>query len=159
MPNLSQIKRQRMMDFLMRIKEEHKDDGAMLIALGESESELNAKKYGLVWEEHEEVVDVKMCTHIPVFKEDTNKEIIAAASEVYNFLLEGDNLHILRLLEKTYKGRIDVIYIDPLYNTENAFTYADEIFGENNFFSIEKRPTRQNLYGQKQKFSLNCLFL
>ena len=50
MPNLSQIKRQRMMDFLMRIKEEHKDDGAMLIALDEIESELNAKKYGLVLE-------------------------------------------------------------------------------------------------------------
>lgn len=83
MPNLSQIKRERMMDFLTRIKEEHKDDDAMLIALGEIESELNAKKYGLVQEEHEEAVDVKMRTHIPVFKEDTNKEITAAAGEVY----------------------------------------------------------------------------
>lgn len=76
MPNLSQIKRQRMMDFLAQIKEEHKDDDAMLIALGEIESELNAKKYGLVWEEHEEAVDVKMQTHIPVFTEDASKEII-----------------------------------------------------------------------------------
>ena len=67
MPNLSQIKRQRMLDFLAQIKEEHKDDDAMLIALGEIESELNAKKYGLVWEQHEEAVDVKMRTHIPVF--------------------------------------------------------------------------------------------
>ncbi len=65
--NLSQIKRQRMLDFLAQIKEEHKDDDAMLIALGEIESELNAKKYGLVWEHHEEAVDVKMCTHIPVY--------------------------------------------------------------------------------------------
>lgn len=75
MPNLSQIKRQRMMDFLAQIKEEHKDDDAMLIALGEIESELNAKKYGLVWEEHEEAVDVKMRTHIPVFTEDASKEL------------------------------------------------------------------------------------
>jgi adenine-specific DNA-methyltransferase len=65
MPNLSQIKRQRMMGFLAQIKEEHKDDDAMLIALGEIESELNAKKYGLVWEEHEEAVDVKMRTRMP----------------------------------------------------------------------------------------------
>jgi adenine-specific DNA-methyltransferase len=73
MPNLSQIKRQRMMGFLAQIKEEHKDDDAMLIVLGEIESELNAKKYGLVWEEHEEAVDVKMRTHIPVFTEDASK--------------------------------------------------------------------------------------
>ena len=59
MPNISQIKRQRMLDFLAQIKEEHKDDDSMLIALGEIESELNAKKYGLVWEQHEEAVDVK----------------------------------------------------------------------------------------------------
>ena len=67
MPNLSQIKRQRVMEFLAQLKEEHKDDDATLIALGEIESELNAKKYGLVWEEHEEAVDVKMRTHITVF--------------------------------------------------------------------------------------------
>ncbi len=114
------------MDFLARIKEEHKDDDAMLIALGEIESELNDKKYGLVWEEHEEAVDVKMRTHIPVFKEDTDKEITAAAGEVYNFLLEGDNLHSLRLLEKTHTGRINIIYIDPPYNTlKSGFTYND----------------------------------
>ena len=116
MPNLSQIKRQRMMAFLEKIKEEHKDDDAMLIALGEIESELNAKKYGLVWEEHEEAVDVKMRTHIPVFTEDTSKEITCDTVGVYNFLLEGDNLHSLRLLEKTHAGKIDVIYIDPPYN-------------------------------------------
>ena len=119
MPNLSQIKRERMMNFLNRIKAEHSEDEEMLIAIGEIESELNAKKYGLVWEEHEEAVDVKMRTHIPVFTEDKSKEIITAPNQKYNFLLEGDNLHSLRLLEKTHKGKIDVIYIDPPYNTKN----------------------------------------
>ena len=127
MPNLSQIKRQRMMAFLNQIKEEHRDDDAMLIALGEIESELNAKKYGLVWEQHEETVDAMMRTHIPVFTEDVSKEITSAAGEVYNFLLEGDNLHSLKLLEKTHKGKIDVIYIDPPYNTKNKdFIYDDK---------------------------------
>ena len=139
MPNLSQIKRQRRMDFLARIKEEHKDDDAMLIALGEIESELNAKKYGLIWEEHEEAVDVKMRTHIPVFKEDTDKEITAAAGEVYNFLLEGDNLHSLRLLEKTHQGRIDVIYIDPPYNTGGKdFIYNDVFVDKTDTFAHSK---------------------
>ena len=49
MANLSQEKRQRMLTFLETIREEHKDDDEVLIALGEIESELNAKKYGLVW--------------------------------------------------------------------------------------------------------------
>lgn len=127
MPNLSQIKRERMMNFLNHMKGEHSEDEEMLIAIGEIESELNAKKYGLVWEKHEEAVDVKMRTHIPIFTEDKSKEIIIAPDEKYNFLLEGDNLHSLRLLEKTHKGKIDVIYTDPPYNTKNKdFIYDDK---------------------------------
>lgn len=128
MANLSQQKRQRMMEFLSKLKEEHKDDDSVLIALGEIEAELNAKKYGLVWEEHEEAVDVMMKDNIPVFTECTEKEIHASDSDDYNFLLEGDNLHSLRLLEKTHKGKIDVIYIDPPYNTGGTeFRYDDAI--------------------------------
>ena len=117
MANISQQKRQRMMKFLSKLKEEHKDDDSVLIALGEIEAELNAKKYGLIWEEHEEAVDVMMKDNIPVFTECADKKINASDSENYNFLLEGDNLHSLRLLEKTHKGRVDVIYIDPPYNS------------------------------------------
>ena len=83
MPNLSQEKRQRMLAFLDTIRQEHKDDDDVLIALGEIESELNAKKYGLVWEQHEEAVDVMMRTHIPVFTEDAGKEITTSAGGVY----------------------------------------------------------------------------
>ena len=83
MPNLSQEKRQRMLAFLDTIRQEHKDDDDVLIALGEIESELNAKKYGLVWEQHEEAVDVMMRTHIPVFTEDVGKEITTSAGGVY----------------------------------------------------------------------------
>lgn len=126
--NLSQQKRQRMLEFLSRIREEHKDDDATLIALNEIESELNSKKYGLVWEEHEEAVDVQMRTHIPVFTEDTSMEIAALPDGDYNFLLEGDNLHSLYLLEKTHKGRIDVIFIDPPYNTGNKDFIYDDTF-------------------------------
>ncbi len=114
-----------MLAFLETIREEHKDDDEVLIALGEIESELNAKKYGLVWERHEEAVDVQMRDNIPVFTECVEKEISSATGSV-NFLLEGDNLHSLRLLEKTHAGRIDVIYIDPPYNTGSKdFIYDD----------------------------------
>ncbi|EHO63380.1 hypothetical protein [Dialister succinatiphilus] len=111
MANLSQMKRQRMLAFLNGLKEKNKDDDKTLAAINEIENALNEKKYGLVWEKHEEAVDVKMKTHIPVFTEDKDKEISAAPGEKYNFLLEGDNLHSLKLLEKTNKGKFDIIYI------------------------------------------------
>lgn len=126
MANLSQIKRQKMFEFLNKIKDEHKDDDETLIAIGEIENELNSKKYGLVWEKHEEQVDVMMQENIPVFTEVKEKEIKEADDMGYNFLLEGDNLHSLKLLEKTHKGKIDVIYIDPPYNTSNSLTYDDK---------------------------------
>lgn len=126
MANLSQIKREKMLKFLETLKEQHSDDES-LIAINQIENELTSKKYGLVWEEHEEEVDVKMRTHIPVFTEVEDKEIVGnPESEQYNYLLEGDNLHSLKLLEKTHKGKIDVIYIDPPYNTGSKdFIYND----------------------------------
>ena len=139
MPNLSQLKRERMLAFLQRIKDEHRDDDDMLIALGEIESELTSKKYGLVWEQHEEAVDVMMRDNIPVFTEVPEREIAAAPGQGYNFILEGDNLHSLRLLEKTHKGKIDLIYIDPPYNTGNKdFIYDDAFIDKTDLFAHSK---------------------
>lgn len=139
MANLSQIKRQKMLDLLAKIKEEHKDDDETLIALGEIENELTSKKYGLVWEKHEEEVDRMMKDNIPVFTEVPEREICAASDKGYNFLLEGDNLHSLKLLEKTHKGKIDVIYIDPPYNTgSNDFIYDDKVVDKNDGFLHSK---------------------
>ena len=139
MANLSQIKREKMLRFLETLKEQHSDDES-LIALNQIEKELTSKKYGLVWEEHEEEVDVKMQTHIPVFTEDEGREIVGnPESEDYNFLLEGDNLHSLKLLEKTHKGKIDVIYIDPPYNTGNKdFVYDDLKIGDDDGYRHSK---------------------
>lgn len=139
MANLSQIKRQRLLDFLNKIREEHREDDTALIAINEIESELNDKKYGLVWEEHQEQVDVEMLTKVPVFSEQAEKEITADENLPYNFLLEGDNLHSLKLLEKTHKGKIDVIYIDPPYNTgKKDFIYDDTMVGLEDGFRHSK---------------------
>ena len=139
MPNLSQLKRQRMLAFLDKIKEEHKTDDEMLIALGEIANALISKKYGLVWEQHEEKVDVAIQTNIPVFTEVAEKEISLVSDGNYNFLLEGDNLHSLYLLEKTHKGAIDLIYIDPPYNTGHEdFIYDDNYVAEEDSFRHSK---------------------
>lgn len=127
-----------MLEFLEKIKEEHKNDDEILIALGEIENEINSKKYGLVWEQHEEKVDIQMRTHIPVFSEVKEREISAAPDQPYNFLIEGDNLHSLYLLEKTHKGAIDVIYIDPPYNTGKSFMYDDKMVGDDDEYKHSK---------------------
>ena len=139
MANLSQQRREQMLSFLETLKEQHNDD-ASLIAINQIEKELTSKKYGLVWEEHEEEVDVKMKTHIPVFTEVKEKEIVGnSESDEFNFLLEGDNLHSLRLLEKTHKGKIDVIYIDPPYNTGHKdFIYDDAFVNRQDGYSHSK---------------------
>lgn len=125
MANISQLKRQKMLDFLNKIRAEHQDDETRL-AINEIENALTEKKYGLVWEEHTERVDEEMVHNIPIFTEIEDRKIKSLESNDYNFLIEGDNLHSLKLLEKTHKGKIDVIYIDPPYNTENSLTYDDK---------------------------------
>src|SRR5687767_4478360 len=43
-----------------------------------------------------------------------------------NTFIEGENLEVLKLLQKSYAGRIKMIYIDPPYNTGNDFVYEDD---------------------------------
>jgi adenine-specific DNA-methyltransferase len=77
------------------------------------------KKYGLVWEEEKEpeqiVLDCQI--KIPILKEVKAKEIITDKQKPQNILIEGDNYHALSVLNYTHKKKIDVIYIDPPYNT------------------------------------------
>ncbi|MEG1597722.1 MAG: site-specific DNA-methyltransferase [Bacilli bacterium] len=125
--NLSKIRRDKMLETITSIKKNIVDEET-LTNLSMIENELTKKKYGLIWEEHEERVDKELETKIPTFIDIQEKEIISNPNEKFNFLLEGDNLHSLYLLEKTHKGKIDVIYIDPPYNTGNKdFTYNDKI--------------------------------
>lgn len=138
MANISKIKRDRMLTFLNNIRESHKDDDDVLISINEIENEILNKKYGLVWEEHSEEVEERMAEETPVFTEVHDKEI-SLTDGSYNFLLEGDNLHSLHLLEKTHREKIDVIYIDPPYNTgSNDFIYDDQIVGTDDTFRHSK---------------------
>lgn len=138
MANLSKIKREKMLEYLEKLKEINNDD-ENIRAITEIESALNEKKYGLVWEEHSEKVDEMLEHNIPIFVEDEERKITANENEAYNFLLEGDNLHSLKLLEKTHKGKIDVIYIDPPYNTGNKdFIYDDSFVDKTDGYAHSK---------------------
>lgn len=122
--NLSRIRREKMLHTINEIKKNVSDEET-LNNLSLIENELTKKKYGLIWEEHEERVDKELETQIPTFVDVTDKQIKECDNK-FNFLLEGDNLHSLYLLNKTHKGKIDLIIIDPPYNTgSKEFMYND----------------------------------
>ncbi|ENA1802865.1 site-specific DNA-methyltransferase [Flavobacterium psychrophilum] len=84
------------------------------------------KKYGLVWEDKPEDVEEQLRNNLPVLKEIKDKAIINGEDNPNHILIEGDNLHALTALTFTHEGAIDVIYIDPPYNTGNKdFKYND----------------------------------
>lgn len=85
------------------------------------------KKYGLVWEDKPEDVEQRMLNEQPVLVEVPERAIISNDAEAPNhILIEGDNLEVLTALSYSHAGMIDVIYIDPPYNTGNKdFVYND----------------------------------
>ena len=95
--------------------------------LHKQDEELAIKKYGLTWDSEKEPEQVVLdCeNNLPILKRIADKEIKTDNSD-YNILIEGDNYHALTVLNYTHKEKIDVIYIDPPYNTGNKdFKYND----------------------------------
>ena len=86
------------------------------------------KTYGLVWEDSPEEVEENLRSHIPVLHEVTERALTDGGADAPNhILIEGDNLDALTALSYTHEGKIDVIYIDPPYNTGNEdFVYNDK---------------------------------
>lgn len=83
----------------------------------ENEDLKKVKKFGLVWEDVAEE-GVEQCKkEFPLLEEDKNKAVINCPEKFSNYLIEGDNYHSLFLLQYTHKHMVDVIYIDPPYNT------------------------------------------
>ncbi len=85
------------------------------------------KKYGLVWENKPENVEEHLREEIPILREVKERAIVSDSPDSPNhIIIEGDNYEALTTLSYTHEGRIDVIYIDPPYNTGNKdFVYND----------------------------------
>lgn len=89
---------------------------------------LNEKKtYGLVWENHEEAVELQLREQLPVFREVSERRLLSDdADDPNHIIIEAENLHALVALTYTHAGKIDVMYLDPPYNTGNKdFVYND----------------------------------
>lgn len=98
------------------------------------------KKYGIIWDEDrtKEIFEEEIQKKLPVLKENKNNAIITNLKQPINIIIEGDNYHALSVLNYTHKNKIDVIYIDPPYNTGKEFTYNDKIVDNEDSYKHSK---------------------
>lgn len=97
------------------------------------------KKYGIIWEEQEEKFDKDTLGKLPVLKEIRDREIETEKKVPVNLLVEGDNYHSLSVLNYTHEKSVDVIYIDPPYNTgKKDFTFNDNFVDEEDSYRHSK---------------------
>lgn len=141
--NISKDKRDKLVEKINAVKDyisaaaQDENTAQLLTYLAEIEKDIRGKKYGLVFEEHRENIDEVLENNLPVLTENTDLFIDHGGQ--MNFLIEGDNLASLRLLEKTHKGMIDLIYIDPPYNTgRKDFVYDDNFVDSTDTFRHSK---------------------
>ena len=141
--NISKLHREELLDKIRQIRTyiasapQDTNTGNLLQYLDELTQDVKGKKYGLVFEQHREKIDETLAANTPVLTEE--KDLFIDNGGEMNFLIEGDNLVALKLLEKTHKGKIDVIYIDPPYNTGNEdFFYEDDYVDVSDVFRHSK---------------------
>lgn len=109
------------------------------------------RTYGLVWEDKPEAIEETLREQLPVLREVKEKAIIAAENRAgelppppnslipNHLIIEGDNLVSLSALAYTHAGKIDVIYIDPPYNTGNKdFVYNDSFVDKEDAYRHSK---------------------
>ncbi len=90
-------------------------------------AQIKKQRYGLVWLDVPEGFESETENKIPILEEVKDKAIKNDDGKPTHILIEGDNYHALTCLNYTHKGKIDVIYIDPPYNTgSDGFTYKDK---------------------------------
>lgn len=104
------------------------------------------KEFGLVWDDQKDKVREKVVEDckkmLPILTSKDNlkyPDIITDINNKDHVLIEGDNYHALSILNYTHKGKIDVIYIDPPYNTGNKdFIYNDRFVDKEDTYRHSK---------------------
>lgn len=121
---MAKIDRQYLRNLVNGLQDISPEDRSQLLQLVNEE-----KRYGLVWEDKPEEAEQIMKEKLPIIEEVEDKRILNDTSEEKypnHIIIEGDNLHALTTLCYTHEGKVDVIYIDPPYNTGNKdFKYND----------------------------------
>lgn len=88
---------------------------------------IKTQRYGIVWADVPEAFEDDVANKLPVLEEVPKLAIKSKDDKPTHILIEGDNYHALTCLNYTHKGKVDVIYIDPPYNTgSDGFRYKDK---------------------------------
>ena len=100
-------------------------------------------KLKFIWEGKDELDKILKMKPIGVLRPDKASSKNWDTTE--NLYIEGDNLEVLKLLQKSYFGKIKMIYIDPPYNTGKDFVYKDD-FRDNikNYKEMTQQTTKAN---------------
>lgn len=122
---------------------ENGKNSELLAEIRKLEAELKrlkkTKRYGLVWEEKPEVFEAEAKNALPVLEEVGELAFADGSEKPQNLIIEGDNFHSLAALSYTHRGLVDVIYIDPPYNTGNKdFVYNDRYVDKEDDFRHSK---------------------
>ncbi len=113
---------------LLRLFPEIRTEGGKLdierlkLALGET-VDVGKERYGMNWPGKADCFRTIQMSSLGTLRPCTEESVNFETTE--NLIIEGDNLEVLKLLQKSYLGRVKMIYIDPPYNTGNDFIYPD----------------------------------
>jgi adenine-specific DNA-methyltransferase len=123
----------------MKYEDMSKED--LLKIIKEKEKALIKTKYGLNWDKKTNTDNevAKLKNFFPVLQVNNEKSIYTDSHKPDNIIIQGDNYHTLNILSYTHKEKIDVIYIDPPYNTgRNDFMYNDSWVNEDDSYKHSK---------------------
>ena len=82
------------------------------------------KKYGLIWHGKRQARQLALTPSTGTLRPCPEESVDWESTQ--NLMIEGDNLEVLKLLQKSYAGKVKLIYIDPPYNTGKDFVYPDD---------------------------------
>lgn len=81
------------------------------------------EKYGLNWHGKKKARQIALTPSTGTLRPSPEESVEWDTTQ--NLMIEGDNLEVLKLLQKSYAGKVKLIYIDPPYNTGKDFVYPD----------------------------------
>ena len=103
---------------------EGKADFAVIRQLLGDAKDVGEEKYGLNWHGKRRARQLALTPSSGTLR--PCREDSVDWDSTRNLMIEGDNLEVLKLFQKSYTGRVKLIYIDPPYNTGNDFVYPDD---------------------------------
>ena len=122
--NLTEINIQRLKELFPEILVDGKIDFDKLRLLLGEEVELSNERYQFSWNGKNNTIKFTQTPTTSTLLPDINSSVDWQNTD--NLYLEGDNVEVLKILQKTYFGKIKMIYIDPPYNTGHDFVYKDD---------------------------------